>query len=77
MQQAKTFFDTSEKTLSEKITRAAEYYKKKYKTPPDVCFVNPAMLDGTQDKAPVTTKVASYLATGIIWAGLDDSRKLR
>lgn len=39
------WFDNSgERTLDEKVIRAAQYYTTKYGDPPDICYVHPTML---------------------------------
>lgn len=39
------WFDNDPKVdLQTKITRAADYYKRKYGTLPDLCYVHPSML---------------------------------
>ena len=39
------WFDNDPKVdLSSKITRAADYYQKKYGQVPDLCYVHPSML---------------------------------
>ena len=41
------WFDNDKKTdLAAKVGRAAEYYQKKYGQMPNLCFVNPASLNG-------------------------------
>ena len=41
------WFDNDKKTdLTTKVSRAAEYYQKKYGQMPNLCFVNPASLNG-------------------------------
>ena len=71
-------YDNDKKTtLAEKVRYAFEYYKTKYKTAPDICFVHPSMMDGTHIDAPVTIKTKPYLGVGNIWIGLDDERKIR
>ncbi len=41
------WFDNDPKAdLSSKITRAVDYYQKKYGQIPDLCYVHPSMLQG-------------------------------
>jgi len=40
------FDDSASRELQEKILRATAHYKEKYGQPPDLCFVNPNVLDG-------------------------------
>ena len=78
MQKTASSNDNDKKTtLAEKVRYAFEYYRAKYKTAPDICFVNPAMMDGSQHKAPVTIKPYNPLTPGNIWIGIDDSRRIK
>jgi hypothetical protein len=44
MQSGMLWFDNDPKIdLNRKITKAADYYQKKYGNKPSVCFVNPSM----------------------------------
>jgi hypothetical protein len=46
MEYGMMWFDDSPKTrIAEKITQAIDYYRKKYGDNPDICFVNPSMLE--------------------------------
>jgi hypothetical protein len=46
------WFDNDPKNdLASKISRAADYYQKKYGQVPDLCFVHPSMLQGDSCKA--------------------------
>ena len=41
------WFDNDPQTeLPEKVQRAADYYRRKYGTRPNLCLVNPSALDG-------------------------------
>jgi hypothetical protein len=53
------WFDNDKKTdLSDKIKRAASYYKEKYGQNPNLCFVHPSML-----KAPSAAEAGIELRT--------------
>lgn len=39
------WFDNSKDPFPTKVTRAVEFYEKKYNKKADTCFVNPKMLD--------------------------------
>lgn len=53
------WFDNDQNTtLTNKIDRAAQYYKKKYGQSPDVCFVHPKMIEAvTESKDPRAMEV--------------------
>lgn len=73
------WFDNDPKTaLAAKIERAAEYYRRKYGADPNLCLVNPAML---QTGGPSTVlRSAQGIAVrpwrpvlpGHLWIGIDD-----
>ena len=77
MKQQKSFYDPSKKSLIEKLIDAIDYYKEKYGYMPDLCYVNPAMLDGTEKKSRVRVEGYPPLSVGTIWIGLDDSRRIK
>lgn len=37
------WLDTSNKSIREKVQRAAEYHEKKYQVSPTVCYIHPSM----------------------------------
>ena len=44
------WFDNDENTsLTDKIKRAAEYYRGRYKKEPNLCFVHPSMIKEGED----------------------------
>jgi hypothetical protein len=52
--------DDDERTLEEKVRRAADYYRDKYGRPPDLCLVNPRALNGRSIQvAQITLRAAS------------------
>jgi hypothetical protein len=40
------YYDDNQRTLEEKVRRAADYYRNKYGRAPDLCLVNPKALNG-------------------------------
>ena len=73
------WFDNDPKTaLAAKVTRAAEYYRAKYGRIPDLCLVNPAMLEKSGAEPPPvhTSRIAvrAYrpILPGHLWLGVDD-----
>jgi len=61
-------------TLLQKITKAMAYYQKKYGRAPELCLVNPSMLDGKPlpDIEGMTIKSYRPVLPGHIWIGYED-----
>lgn len=79
MQAGMMWFDNDKSTsLSAKITKAAAYYQKKYGRTPDLCMVNPNMID-SKDKldGKITIRPYQPIVSGHLWIGIDDSRVLK
>jgi hypothetical protein len=70
------WFDNDPKVdLPQKVTRAADYYRKKYGEAPTLCYVNPAMLDkdaagkGEKPAVPVEVKSSATIMPNHLWIG--------
>ena len=62
-------------TLSIKIQKAADYYRKKFGRVPDLCLVNPSMLEKDQKKLELgKLTIRSYRPEmpGHLWIGVED-----
>ena len=64
--------------LNAKVTRAANYYQKKYGQSPNLCFVHPSMLNGnkTKKRAPskktaVELRPSQSLLPNHFWLGIN------
>ena len=73
------WFDNDPKrTLPEKVSQAADYYRKKYKAVPDVCMVNPkavieAMRFAGQIELPgITIQPMRAILPGCLWIGVEE-----
>ena len=69
------WFDNSQSALSVKITKAADYYHKKYGRQPDLCLVHPSMLDAQnaqQLDVKITVRPYRPVLPGHIWIGIED-----
>lgn len=75
MQAGMLWFDNDPKTtLTTKVSKAADYYRKKYGRTPDLCMVNPQMLEGgTQAAGKVAIRPYAHILPGHLWIGVDDS----
>jgi hypothetical protein len=65
------WFDNDPKSdLSHKVQKAVEYYHHKYHQFPNLCLVNPAMLDKGQLKAgAVTVETSPQVQRNHFWVG--------
>ncbi len=77
------WFDNDPRTaLTAKVTRAADYYRKKYGLVPDLCLVHPSMLleshpdlvEGQAGKIAGTVRVRPNRAIqpGHLWIGTEE-----
>jgi hypothetical protein len=79
MQAGMMWFDNDKQTsLAAKINKAAAYYRKKYGRSPNLCMVNPKMLD-EKDEFDEKIVIRAYqpIVTGHLWIGIDDSRVIK
>lgn len=65
------FDDNPHRTMTDKLARAVQRYQQKYGHNPDVCYVNPAPLNG-QDLSTDTVKVvpAKSVLPYHFWLGI-------
>ncbi len=73
------WFDNDPKTaLPAKVRRASAYYSKKFGRQPDICLVNPGMLDGQpvetveQDGQAITIRGYRPVLPGHLWIGVEE-----
>ena len=76
MQTGMLWFDNDKKTtLTIKVKKAADYYRKKYGRSPDLCMVNPSMIPKEKVKSgKITIRPYQPILPGHLWIGIDDSR---
>ncbi len=79
MQAGMMWFDNDKKTsLSAKVTKAAAYYQKKYGRSPNLCMVNPSMLNDKEElNGKITIRPYQPIVAGHLWLGIDDSRTIK
>lgn len=67
------WFDNDPKTeLPEKISRAAEYYRKKYGRQPNLCVVNPRMLGAQRPKSGrMVVETSAVIQPNHLWIGVE------
>ena len=73
------WFDNDPKTsLEVKIQKAADYYRHKYGRTPDLCLVNPGMLDNTRPEADsrqagkIVIRPLRSVLPGHLWIGVNE-----
>jgi hypothetical protein len=69
------WFDNSSATLLVKIQKAVDYYAKKYGRHPDLCLVNPCMIEANQPTIEIdqlTVRPYRPVLPGHIWIGIED-----
>lgn len=73
------WFDNDQNTtLTNKIDRAAQYYKKKYGHSPDVCFVHPTMIEAAAESkqtAAMEIKASEMILLHHLWIGRREIEK--
>ena len=73
------WFDNDPKTtLSVKIQKAMEYYNKKFGRIPDICLVNPTMLEAGQKKLELGKMIIRpyrSVMPGHFWIGVEDQKQ--
>ncbi|MGC8856914.1 MAG: hypothetical protein ACP5QU_08950 [Anaerolineae bacterium] len=68
------WFDNDPRTsLAVKIQKAAEYYRQKYGRQPDLCLVNPTMLQNEKiSEEHITVRPYRPILPGHLWIGIED-----
>jgi hypothetical protein len=72
------WFDNDPRTaLTDKVERAADYYRRKYGRIPDLCLVHPAMLGSHPEQilgrgGKVAVRSNRAILPGHLWIGEDD-----
>ncbi len=68
------WFDNDPKSdLHSKIVRAADFYRKKYGTKPDVCFVHPSMVKSNPPgNNGIEVRTNSRVLPNHFWLGKSD-----
>jgi hypothetical protein len=66
------WFDNDPKTdLVFKVNKAADYYRRKYGSTPNLCLVNPSMLDEKITReGKITIRSYDPVQPGCLWIGL-------
>lgn len=64
------------KSLVESVHDAMKFYTDKYGEHPDVAYVNPKDLDGTEKSCLIPVKTQKVIIRGHIWIGLENNDAL-
>jgi hypothetical protein len=62
--------DDKHLTLDEKIQRAADYYRNKYCQSPNICLVNPNMLEEEKKVGPIQVRPVQNILRNHFWVGI-------
>jgi hypothetical protein len=66
--------DDHKRPLTERVSKAVDYYKAKYGAMPTVCFINPVTLqDAPESAAGVQLRSARNVLVDHFWLGLGES----
>jgi hypothetical protein len=71
------FDNDSKTTLSVKIQKALDYYSKKFGRVPEICLVNPSMLDKGQPQlilGKVAVRAYHPVMPNHFWIGVEDQK---
>jgi len=68
------WFDNDPKTaLAVKIERAVDYYRKKYGRVPNLCLINPGMVEKETPKGvKITVRPYRPVLPGHLWIGIEE-----
>lgn len=69
------WFDDSDRTVEDKVKRAAAYYVEKYEKQPNLCVVHPSMIesgDGLEIEK-IVVKPASAIMPHHYWIGVHEA----
>lgn len=62
--------DDKQRTLDDKVKRAAEYYQNKYGSMPNLCLVNKTMLAEKYRVDKIDVQPARYVLPNHLWLGV-------
>jgi hypothetical protein len=79
MQEGLLWFDADPKRdLTEKVARAADRYRAKFGRRPNLCYLNPAMLEnGSLEVSGVRLVPAANVLKHHFWIGEEETTRLR
>ena len=58
------------RTLDEKVVRAAEYYENKYGYLPELCLVNSSVIEGSKAVGHIKVEAAKTVLPNHFWLGM-------
>jgi len=69
------WYDSSDRTLAEKLAPAAKRYTDKYGTTPDTCFVNPGDAPGVPAIGKITIRSTKTIMPNYLWLGVSKAQE--
>jgi hypothetical protein len=72
------FDNNKQRDLTAKVSRAAEYFQKKYGQLPTLCFVHPSMMQNGDKKfaaGKVEIRIASSVLPNHFWIGINGKKE--
>jgi hypothetical protein len=67
------WYDAGPEALKDRVKRAAEYYADKHGRKPNLCMVNPDMIEGKEDKFNgIVVRSKRGVMPGHLWIGVDE-----
>lgn len=73
MQTGMLWLDDSQRSLEEKVQRAATYYREKYGRVPDFCCVNSTMLAEAQTVDRIEVRPMGNILPHHLWIGVQQT----
>lgn len=69
--------DTANRSLADKVVRAAAHFEKKYGRPPTICFVNPAANAerGADRVSGIQIETLKIVMPNCLWIGVGETRR--
>lgn len=63
--------DDPQRSLKDKVLRAARHYRRKYKEEPDICFVHPSAITNERSVDGVRIRALSSVLRHHFWLGIE------
>jgi len=64
--------DTANRSLEEKVRRAAAHYERKYGQPPTLCFVHPSARNGVDRVDEIQVEKLRTIGPNYLWIGVGE-----
>jgi hypothetical protein len=67
--------DTANRSLEDKVARAAAHYERKYGQLPTLCFVNPSAKNGADQVAGIQIEALKVVRPNCLWIGVGEVKR--